>query len=334
MNKSVAEANPLLLPDWEQVHDHYIVTGVPVIFALRTRPLIRVFIDDGGSRLGAVFQGGSCADVPIRLAAVSMQDIHADGARALELSVTSRALFRTFHALLADLTTRVEASEDVSRTVTDVLQEWQSLLKVNSALSEDRRQGLYGELWLLRRLQQSGTANALDAWTGPFGASHDFRLLGFDVEIKTTRGTRRVHHIHGLAQLTPMPGVPLFLLSLRLEAAGQVGESLPEAVESIARRMVASERDRFDSLMARCGYREADAHLYLERWRLAERPRIIAVDESCPRLTAEAIRSMPPSFVPERIIDVSYEVDVDGLGVADGTEDFLAIIPPAEWQDE
>jgi hypothetical protein len=53
---------------------------------------------------------------------------------------------------------------------------------------------------------------------------------------------------------------------------------------------------------------------------------MIAVDESLPRLSAtDLVASGKPEM--QRIVEVEYLLDVDGLGVTDGASDFEGILP-------
>jgi hypothetical protein len=97
---------------------------------------------------------------------------------------------------------------DVARAVLALessLALWRALLQTSALLSEEKQVGLAGELWLLERLLRGLGPRALDAWVGPGGQSHDFRLGDFEFEVKATSGTRRVHMINGLNQSLGTP---------------------------------------------------------------------------------------------------------------------------------
>lgn len=318
----------LLLPSWDHLRSQYIEPGIPATFVLRSRPHIGLFLDEDAGRLGIRMEGAAAADIPLRLSSMEIRDVSADGIRALELSVAEPQLFRPFFLFATDVAPRLTDGEPAALAVTRALDEWRTLLRQDGLLSEERQQGLYGELWVLSRLIAAGE-DAVAAWTGPLAAAHDFRLHGRDIEVKTTRSARRVHLVNGLSQLTPAPDAPLFLLSLRVEDAGEGGRSLAEAVEAAALALAEPRRPVFWELVERSGYRPDDAHRYLIRWRLADPPRLVPVDDRCPRLTRKALGELPAFFRATRILDVSYQIDVDGMGVPDGSDEFLQIIPAA-----
>ena len=79
--------------------------------------------------------------------------------------------------------------------------------------------GLIGELEMLERLSQSvGIENALEAWWGPDGHTHDFYSTeARAIEVKTTRSLEgnRIH-ISNVAQLDPSNLSDLHLVVFRL----------------------------------------------------------------------------------------------------------------------
>jgi hypothetical protein len=204
------------------------------------------------------------------------------------------------------------------------------LLRDVHLLSRERVLGLLGELWVLNRLIDAAGGGALESWTGPRGEAHDFRTGGVELEVKTTARQRRVHLIHGLDQLEPSPGADLHLVSVQLAAGGAASESF-----SLAERLAATRKrlDRFGRgeefgrlVIGRHGILPEDEHRYGERFRLRSDTVLIEVDESFPRLTRDDIDAAPKPEM-HRVVEVEYEVDVEGLGVADGAPAFMAVLP-------
>ncbi|WP_409518622.1 hypothetical protein [Rhizobium laguerreae] len=79
--------------------------------------------------------------------------------------------------------------------------------------------------------------------------------------------------------------------------------------------------------MTAVGFRRTDAIHYSRRRRLADRPRLVPVADGVPRLTADALALLPASFASSGISDVSYRIDVEGLGFEEGTPEFSAVVP-------
>lgn len=107
--------------------------------------------------------------------------------------------------------------------------------------------GLVGELLVLRALLvrwPAQTPAVLGSWYGYTRSSRDFQLGTVGIEVKTTRGKRSRHHIHGLRQIEPghTPTgafeTNLFVTSIGLEAvdssdANPGSWTLPHLVEAI-----------------------------------------------------------------------------------------------------
>lgn len=315
------------LPSWDYVRSRFVDDGVPGVMVVRDRPRIALFVDADSRRFGGYFETEDPA-ILAPLATVRTSAVEIDGRRCLELSVAAASLFRSFYQLLADLTARILDDAPVGAAAQAVLADWRALLQQAAALSDERQAGLFGELWLLRRLIETRGPDAVTAWTGPLRAAHDFRTTEGDLEVKTTYGARRVHVINGVSQLTPVEDVPLYLLSLRLQAAGQGGHSLPEAVARVRGLLTAAAvySARFEQALELAGYRDEDADLYPARSRFAAAPVLVAVVDGTPRLSRAALACLSASYAAERIVDVTYRIDIEGLGWPDGTPEFLTVI--------
>lgn len=319
-----------LLPAWRHLQTQFIDSGLPGLFVVSAEPRMTLFLDPGATRFGVRLAGPAADAVPLRLASVQVRDVVVDGERLLEIATSISGLFETFHLFLTDLVPRVVVQGvPIDEAVVSALDRWKSLLHEEALMTEERQQGLFGELWCLRRLLAAGLTEGLASWTGAYPEAHDFRLSDFDLEVKTTRSARRIHIINGLSQLASVGNTPLYLLSIRLESAGQGGESLPELVHAVAAQLGEAEKSAFDELLVRVGYVSMHADRYRARWRLAAPAVLVPVVDGTPRLTREAVDSLPSRFAPERISEAQYRVDIEGLGFPDQSPDFLAIIPGA-----
>ncbi len=72
-------------------------------------------------------------------------------------------------------------------------------------------------------------------------------------------------------------------------------------------------------------YRDEDASLYTERVRLRTLPTLIEVTATFPRLTSDLVRDALGETAA-RISDVSYRINVDGLGVPEGHAEFARVL--------
>lgn len=316
-----------LLPDWSHIEAQYLRPGLPGVIVVRQVPPIRLFTDDGGERFGIQF--ADAAAVPLSRSAVETREVLIDGRRHLELAIDKPALYRTFYLLAGVISSAVvNDGQGVEVAVESALAEWRALLQEDRVLSEERQIGLFGELWALDRLLAAGALTDARAWTGPDQEVQDLRLGHADVEVKTTTGGRRVHTVTSLGQLEPSPGIPLYLLSIRLQDGGLGGVSLPHLADGIAARLGSAEAASYRERLRQAGYLHEDREHYGAVRRLADAPRLIPVDDGCPRLDSPAIAAVPATYAPDRILSVVYRIDVDGLGAPDGSPGFHNVFPP------
>tara|TARA_R110002049_G_scaffold281350_1_gene460911 strand:- start:8292 stop:9260 length:969 start_codon:yes stop_codon:yes gene_type:complete len=115
------------------------------------------------------------------------------GGSALVLGLKERSQAELFETLCRDVVKAGEAGANMDEAVTRALQRtrrWQHLLRGGrpGGLTVEERRGLVGELAFLRDVVASlGAETAIEAWTGPRGASKDFELIGTCIEVKTRR---------------------------------------------------------------------------------------------------------------------------------------------------
>ncbi|WP_128981601.1 PD-(D/E)XK motif protein [Streptomyces roseicoloratus] len=300
---------------WSTV-EHYLGEGLGASIPLSTtesRPVVSYEIGDGGSEIALLVELGRNEQPPRSpLPAVRIDQVAVEkGLRMARIRTTQVALMRDFHDLLSTVADRiVTKNRPLHRAFAETVDGWSSLLGRPRETSVERRIGLMGELSVLNRLAEAhGWHTAMASWTGPYGEEHDFSLGDFDIEVKTTATERRRHVIHGIGQLHPKPGRPLWFASLRLTRGGAGGRTLTESVASV-RTAVAEHAPatlrRLDAALERCGWspeRQDD-----ERW--APRDEVLLLtSESVPRLTPELLAAA--AF--ERISAVRYETDVTGL---------------------
>jgi hypothetical protein len=323
-----------LIPTWEGFNADFLAPAVPVYCVVRQNPLIRLFVSANAERIGCTFALSDKDYAPMSLLKeVAVRELEIEGSRVVEISTGTPSLFRHFYALLECVCESVvRDSATPQNALSRALRDWQTLLKSSLLLTEERQAGLYGELWMLNRLIQAfGPKAAVDAWIGPLGQTHDFRIGESEFEVKTTTWEQRRHHINGLNQLRPSPNKLLYLLSIHLTPAGAIGgETLAELALRAQHRFGddSSSRDKFESLLdVNLGFRKSDYGHYVRRWQMRSAPTLVPVLYGCPRLVPDALTSLPDDYATNRIIDVTYQINLDGLGFEDGSPSFLALLP-------
>lgn len=324
-----SDSASLLLPGWDIIQRDFIEPGIPGRVIVRSKPKVELFVDLCGTRFGALFALPAVAAAPASpFTDIEIVEVRVDGQRCLEVSTRTLKLFGTFYLFLVDVARAViDRSTVPTKALEASLAQWRALLQTTALLSDERQLGLAGELWMLERLLASLGSAGLHAWVGPEAQPHDFRIGDLEFEVKSTSGTRRVHTINGLPQLAPTMGAELYILSLRFTDAGAGGETLSETVERVVSLVAPGDQQRLGNKLAAVGFRAADAVHYTRRRRLADRPRLIRITDGVPRLTSEALEAMPKRFVPTAIKDVTYRIDVEGMGFEEGTPAFSAVLP-------
>lgn len=314
---------------WEGFRQQ-IESGVPARFAVGEKA--DVWLSFQGHRLALITARGKATSAPASpLRQVKIALGRERSGPTLEISTERPDLYREFFFLALGIADMIQQqARPPAEAFAAALDSWKELLRSTVKLSEEQQVGLAGELWLLLRLVRQGGAGAVDAWTGPRGEPHDFRTARNEFEVKSTRSATRTHVIHGLGQLVPSDKCKLFLVSLQWEPAGTAdGSTLTELVESVRAELRgnAVQLTSFNVLLRdRLHFLDEDGHLYTEKLRMRTTPRLIAVDASFPKITREHVEVAAGAAAP-RISEVTYRVNVEGLGVDEMTAAFRKILP-------
>jgi hypothetical protein len=317
--------------DWQAFERNYLASTAPHRIVLHAAPKIEIYVDGGSVVLGAhiAITGSYDGGLNSSFREIHLREVMIKGEKAFELSASSRSLFPSFFSLLREITALiVDEGSAPTEAIRAVIDRWEALLARQNAMSEQRQIGLFGELWLLRRLIPSLGENAVSTWVGPIRQAHDFRIGNNEFEVKTTSSSERIHRINGLGQLTPSLGCNLYILSLQTTYSGSGGETLPELIASIAQALGRwpNMLQQFRRLLENVGYDPNDDSRYTVRFRLRTEAVLVPVNDGVPRLTDDSIMSLDPRFSPSRISHVVYDVDLNGLGYKDGSEEFLSVI--------
>lgn len=316
---------------WERF-ESLIEAGPPAVEVVAGEPRVEIFTDAGGSRIGVRTPAAEADPPPSPLIEIDIRRRRVDDAEVVEISTANSALYRDFYAFACAVADRLQIdSMPAGAAVDSALEAWAALLRRLALLTDERQAGLIGELWLLRRLAAAvGWSTAVEAWKGADAEEHDFSWPGADVEVKTTLSETRVHVIGSLTQLVPTGSTPLFILSIQLTGAGAgSGETLAEAVQA-ARDGLAAEDDatrrRLRARLEHSGWRDENGPHYRRRFVSRAQPTLVPVDESCPVITPGTLSSLGPDRLA-RVGQVTYRVDLTGLGHEDGSPQFLAMLP-------
>jgi len=319
---------------WEAL-DGRIASGIPFVHRIPAPqagiPALDIRVSERGEELAMwIPADGNGALSVSPLAAVAIEVIPGPAGRLIEIRTRTPALFQEIYGFFVSVSDKIQLNDtDPFAAVAETVDAWRDLLRAQAVLSEEAQLGLRGELHFMRQLIGRLGDAVLDAWTGPQRQPHDFRVGGREFEVKATRGVHHVHVVNGLHQLEPSPGRQLYIHSLRMAPAGaQAGTTLSQEIEQTRALLPPTGQLRLDRILrTHYGYAPGHADWYPLRLQLAAPPRLVPVDASCPRITAGMLSAIPHA---DRLGDVRYRVNLEGLGHPEGSPAYDAIlsIPP------
>ncbi len=156
-----------------------------------------------------------------------------NGQRYLDLICRSEALSQVF-ALLADsVVERVVMRDELGHTaLLGALNDWRELLRPARRLSEEAARGLFGELVVLKFLAVHNPIYAVESWTGPDKAKHDFSTPRGDLEVKSSAKDALEVTISSLDQLDWINDTPLTLVRVKVVSTAS-GANIGELVDEL-----------------------------------------------------------------------------------------------------
>lgn len=202
-----------------------------------------------------------------------------------------------FFALCEDLNKVIEENPE-ERAALNALRDrffaWQNLFKQDSSrLTDEKIIGLLGELFFLKNylIPKLGPEAAINAWSGPEGASKDFSTENTWFEIKAVSLANNTVKINSLTQLaSPMSG---YLVILRYEVMSeQFDDSESNVIVLFKRIMSCLDNDVIKSIFVSklmvYGF-DINGSSYSKKYRV-DSMSFYSVDANFPRLTEEDIK--------------------------------------------
>jgi len=242
--------------------------------------------------------------------------VRVEGGQFLQVSVTEQDLYLPMYQLINDVCSRVKAGQtDGASALKSALDGFERVVAKLAQPSKEAVIGLIGELWVLDSLLSAREAT-VDAWIGQNKEMHDFRLIGVDLEVKTTTANSRTHTIHGLNQLRPSPGNALRLVSIQLGSAGlSDGFSLNDLVSKVEQRLAQDpwSLKKFQAQIGAFGVVLDGPECEL-KYKLASPPMIIEIGRDTDEVPRDGLSSLLGDDLAARARDVQFKLNVDGLG--------------------
>jgi hypothetical protein len=318
---------------WDNFKTTVFLHGEKRVHRVTDSPRIEVFGDGVANRIGILLEIPPNSAIPSELS--KLEFIHTrvfseKGRTLLEVATSAASLQRQFYHFAVAVAERVIVENLAAiEAVAVELKCFTDLLEERSLLGPERQIGLVGELLFLQRLVAQTGHEALDAWLGPSGEPHDFRLMMHEFEVKTTVSPHRVHTIHGTEQLVASEACSLYLVSIVLgPAGGDNGFSLADKVAELCKQFapMPARAIQFASALEAYGLRPVDREHYGRRFAMRRPMAIVPVDDSFPAITRAEIQHMLGPLAA-RIESVQYDVNVEGLEREEGTADFETAFP-------
>jgi hypothetical protein len=215
--------------------EDYFRAGVAAAFSLSAQVGARLEIDPHHQELRLIVPAiGGVPEV------TSFERIRVDRQKgavdSFVLAVDATGMHYEAYVLLESIVDQLRSGASFRHAVSESVQGLNGILASRRRMTEEREAGLIGELLVLDHLLETRDEDqALQAWLGPFSEEHDFGFASFDAEVKSTRSEGRSHVIGSETHLQPVPGRPLYLISIQLTSAGGAadGFTLPEMIETV-----------------------------------------------------------------------------------------------------
>lgn len=216
-----------------------------------------------------------------------------------------------FSALCEDLMVSIAEVADENKLVNELLsrfEKWKSLFdKVASqGLSPEEQRGLYGELYLIRKLLNHNLGspqNIVNSWVGPDRQIKDFQVGNWAIEVKCTSGNNHQKvQISSDRQLDISNLESLFLFHLSLEVRQQSGETLNKIIEAVTDALASDfiALNRFKSKLLEAGYFDQHAHIYSRNGYMIRQETFYQVEGNFPRIEEGDIR--------DGVGDINYSI--------------------------
>ncbi len=230
-----------------------------------------------------------------------------------------------FSVLCEDLILSVaplKSEEKILKELINRFEKWKSLFdKVSShGLSPEEQRGLFGELFLLKKLLISFDQKSivLSSWVGAEKQIRDFQYNNWGIEVKTTHGNNHQKiQISSERQLDTSNLEHLFLFHLSMDSRLNSGETLNSMVDSI-RLILESDfvsLNKFNNKLFEASYFENHRDNYSDTGYFIRNETYYKVENDFPRIEENDIRN--------GVGDVKYSIIISQFSEYVKSEEFV-----------
>ncbi|MEL0101229.1 MAG: PD-(D/E)XK motif protein [Euryarchaeota archaeon] len=140
-----------------------------------------------------------------------------------------------------------------------IIERWIQIWRNREPLGREQQMGLFGELSVLEKLLVAGNDDAVENWTGPERATHDFEFASRHIEVKTTGTSEPILDISSFNQLRPCnPTLYLVMVQMEIES----GETLPGLIANVRDLLNPNSQELFERKLELARYNDDHAIRY------------------------------------------------------------------------
>lgn len=231
----------------------------------------------------------------------------------LIIKLTNIELLEIFEVLCENLINSVSSITDQKKVIKKVLvqlEKWKTLFDSfnNNGLSAPEQQGLYGELFFLRKFLNKGLPfyAILSSWVGVDRALRDFQYKSWALEVKTTTSNNHQRLcISSERQLDEDLLDYLYLYHLSVETSEGNGETLNHIIAEIS-DLIKSDfttLNLFNQKLMEVGYFQKDIKIYSTKYYKKRNENFYRVQGDFPRIKESELK--------DGVGDVKYSVIID-----------------------
>lgn len=221
----------------------------------------------------------------------------------------NREIFSVLSSDLINTIDKCKEEKEALRVTISQLARWKKMFDVTRShiLSPEAQQGLYGELYFLRKLlkKSKDSQTIISTWVGPSNEIRDFEGEKWTVEVKTSiTALPQSLKINGERQLDDTLVDRLFLFHLSLQKTSANGETLPGLINEINNHIEGDmlSKQLFDAKLFEVGYSTLDIDDYLKTYYIIRGEKIYEVKDEFPRIKESDLK--------DGVGNVHYEISI------------------------
>jgi hypothetical protein len=240
------------------------------------------------------------------LVKISRYEVAGRNTLFIDVMCLDRSLDSVFADLAEEVVHRVAGGASAANSVEGTIADFRDLLGGSQRDIPDHTiLGLIGELFVLRLLSRI-SANAIDAWTGPFEQRHDFRRRNLAIEVKTSgRRDSTSVSISSCDQLTEPAGGSLILVHIKLERTSEGALSVASLSGDIL--ATGASQQSLESALIAIGCHDAHAPAWNRLQYTFESMHGYRIGDGFPRIVSE---QFPHGVLPQGVESLEYRVDL------------------------